>query len=174
MLSNFVWRTPDDSSDRKLLADVKEYGWHIVEVFDNVPSDRPRPSFCFSVGLFLNHEHPEIVLMGLPGMAVGRIINQVGAFIRDGGRIIPEKRYNDFIPGREVIFRPIDDSQYGEYLGTALWFYRSLLPKSFPALQLVWPDKSGVFPWEDGFAQEYSSLQHALWNKASSTSAEWD
>ena len=169
MLNNFTWRNAEDSGDRKLLSDVKEYGWHIVSVFDNRPLDNPSPSFSFSVGLYLNHEQPEIVLMGLPNMNAPQIINQVGAFTRGGGQIVPGKRYSGFIAGREVIFRPVHTSQYPEYLGSALWFYRSLLPETFPALQLVWPDHRGVFPWEDGFAQEYSSQQHTLWEKADET-----
>lgn len=163
MLKQFKWRTAEDASDSKLLDDVRKFGWHIVAVFDDSPAGDTRPNFAFSVGLYLNHDHPEIVVMGFPHDKAGAIINSVGAYIRDGGRIKPGERYSQFVIGREVIFRPVHDAQYGEYLGSGLWFYQSLLPDSFPALQLVWPDNAGLFPWEAGFNQDYSFLQHHLW-----------
>jgi hypothetical protein len=163
MLKGFEWRTAEDAGDQKLLSNVRQHGWHIVAVFDDGNAEEVRPDFAFSVGLYLNHQHPEIVVMGLPQAKAGRIINAVGAYVRSGKQIKPDVRYSEFAEGRDVIFRSVRDENYGEYLGSGLWFYRSLLPEFFPALQLVWPDMAGKFPWEDGFDRGFSRLQHDLW-----------
>jgi hypothetical protein len=47
-------------------------------------------------------------------------------------------------------------------LGYAIWFYRSL-SKPFPAMQLIWPDKQGHFPWEAGYDERFYRLQKALY-----------
>jgi hypothetical protein len=49
----------------------------------------------------------------------------------------------------------------GDYLGTSLWFYRSV-GRFFPVLQIVWPDKQCRFPWESGFDEKARELQPVL------------
>ncbi|MBC7933684.1 MAG: DUF4262 domain-containing protein [Rubrivivax sp.] len=50
-----------DASDKKLLSDIKTYGWHILKI----TPDEESPGFAFSVGLFHSYSHPEIVMFGL-------------------------------------------------------------------------------------------------------------
>jgi len=64
-----------------------------------------------------------------------------------------------------VIFRPVSQKRYEDYLGYGIWFYQSL-PKSFPACQLVWPDADGRFPWERDHDREFFSRQQELWKDA--------
>ena len=56
---------------------------------------------------------------------------------------------------------PLDLSFYEEYLGYATWFYRSL-PQPYPAMQCIWPDKAGLFPYEAGYDSRFSTLQRLL------------
>ena len=37
-----------DEHDGKLLADVQEYGWHVLQIM----ADDDRPAFAYSVGLY--------------------------------------------------------------------------------------------------------------------------
>jgi len=50
---------------------------------------------------------------------------------------------------------------YREFLGTALWFYRSI-GRDFPVLQIVWPDKRGRFPWDADFDERTRDRQPVL------------
>jgi hypothetical protein len=66
--------TPTDDSDRKLLADVQEYGWHII----GVEQDEEGPAFAYSIGLYHTFQHPEAILFGLDVKVMQQIINGIG------------------------------------------------------------------------------------------------
>jgi hypothetical protein len=34
--------TPDGAGDRKLLADVKQFGWHVIKVAADLPTELPK------------------------------------------------------------------------------------------------------------------------------------
>lgn len=50
----------------------------------------------------------------------------------------------------------VDQARYREFLGWSVWFYRGV---EFPTRQLVWPDKQGVFPWQEGFDESMRRYQ---------------
>jgi Domain of unknown function (DUF4262) len=50
---------------------------------------------------------------------------------------------------------------YQKYLGTAIWFYRSL-PRPFRCIQIVWPDEAGKFPWDGNYDARYKGIQPVL------------
>ena len=72
------------------------------------------------------------------------------------------ERVSDFAEGYDCAFAPIEFEHYRNYLGYAVWFYRSL-PTPFPAVQMVWPDKEGRFPWEADYDKRFLNLQKPLY-----------
>jgi hypothetical protein len=68
-------------------------------------------------------------------------------------------QYADILEAYNCTFVAIHPTQYDEYLGYANWFYQT---SSFPALQCVWPDKQGRFPWQAGFPTGLARLQPVL------------
>jgi hypothetical protein len=146
---------PKDDSDRKLLADVERVGWHIVGIFRREEA----PEYAFSVGLYHTFDHPEIIIFGLPHQTAGRLINVIGRQVQSGKRFQANEVSNDVAEGLPVVFKMVPKDSYREYLGYALWFYRSL---DFPVLQCVWPDKAGLFAWQDGYDHRYDQFQPIL------------
>ena len=51
----------EDEHDRKLLADVEQFGWHMV----GIEQDNEGPAFVYSVGLYQTFRHCEILVVGL-------------------------------------------------------------------------------------------------------------
>jgi hypothetical protein len=158
MISDFEWPTAVEPGDEKLIADVREHGCHLMSVF-GTESTQP---FTYSIGLFLNYEHPEIIVFGLPGNKAGPIINGVRDLVQAGTRFDAGSTSDEILQRHSVTFLEVEDEQYGDHLGFALWFYRSLLPETFPCLQLVWPDKKGLFPWQRDFDGSLKDLQPLL------------
>ena len=154
-MANWSLPEPADDCDRKLLADIASHGWHIV----GVNADNDGPDFAFSVGLLHTLGHPEIMIMGLKHPISASLINDMGDAIRSGTKYEAGKCYDDIAAGFPLAFVAIDKRYYRDYLGYALWFYRTL---DFPVLQCVWPDKSGVFPWESGYDSRFFDLQRIL------------
>lgn len=157
MLQNFRLPIPSDDGDRKLLADVHKYGWHILKV----PEDNVGPGFCFSVGLYYTYGHPELLVMGLPLDVGHKALNSAGARIAHGEVFHARDRYTDLLENFSCSFVPISRDRHEDYLGYAKWFYRDL-GTPFPALQLVWPDKEGHLPWDEGYDQDCAKQQHLL------------
>jgi hypothetical protein len=159
-LTPFELRKAEDASDAKLLGDVEREGWHVVQIFEEPGSSQ----FAFTVGLYYQFLQPEILIMGIDLAISAQILNGIGEAIRSGRKITPG-RYDDFIEGFPVELAPIDLSFYEQYLGYATWFYRSL-PHPYPAMQCIWPDKSGVFPNEQGYDTRFFQLQRLLTNNS--------
>src|SRR5262249_31703607 len=69
-----------DEDDRKLLADVEGYGWHVI----GVEEDEEGPGFAYSIGLYHTFHHPEVIVFGLSVRVLHRIVNAVGEGVRSG------------------------------------------------------------------------------------------
>jgi hypothetical protein len=148
-IPGFQWQDPEDDSDRKMFRDILEYGCQIAAV----QAGPYTGEFCYSIGLYLNFLHPEILIMGLSQEICHKAINQIcreadeGNIIKDG-----DVRTDLFESGRPVRFVTVPKEHYLEYLGYAHWFYRSLffqppaIEQKFPALQALWPDKELRYP----------------------------
>ena len=157
MLPHFQMPVAEDDHDRKLLSDVAAYGWHVPYIL----ADENGPAYSFSVGLYLKFEHPEILVMGLSQPAAVQLINLAGRYISSGRVFRPQERTHDLAEGFACSFVPIIVDHYRHYLGYCIWFYRTL-KQPFPAIQLVWPDTEGRFPWENGYDEQFFKLQRLL------------
>jgi hypothetical protein len=146
MHHEFEWPKPENEGDAATLRHIREHGCSII----NIPwgGTVKEPPFSFSIGLFANYGHPELILIGMNGENAGPIINEVRDHVAKGrtfadGEICDEILANDY----KVCFLHVPLMVYPQYLGTALWFYAKC-PVVFPCLQAVWPDVNGHFPWE--------------------------
>jgi hypothetical protein len=158
MPEGFRYPSPEDDGDTRILAHINRKGWHNLAV----PPAQGEPGFSFSLGHFLNHDHPEIIVLGLKDELASRLLDAAAVRIRDmGERLLSHREYPDFLPGLNVVFLPVAFPHYRHYLGFANWFYESL-PVPYPALQLVWPDGRGVFPWQPGYDRRFQRLQPLL------------
>jgi len=119
-----------------------------------IEPDEHGPDYSFSVGLYLNFLHPEILIMGVSGQSCHRAINQICREAADGHALKEgDIRTDLFETQRPVRFVGVAKDRYFDYLGYASWFYRSLLFKvpppmvhKFPVLQALWPDPEGFYP----------------------------
>ncbi len=157
MIEDFRWPEPDDPADEKLFSNVRQYGCHIMHIIE----DEKGPEYSFSIGLYLNYSHPEIVIFGLDHKITNPTINRIASLIREGREFSDGQTSDELFEGLEVVFLSVERKYYGPYLGYANWFYQHL-PQPFPVLQLVWPDKQGRFPWEKEFSPELHTRQPLL------------
>ncbi|WP_345948727.1 DUF4262 domain-containing protein [Mucilaginibacter sp. PAMB04274] len=141
--------------DKKLISDVEQYGFHIVHVL----ADNGLPGFGFSVGLFHNFKHPEIIIIGLQQELIHSLINDMGEAIKSG-KVFDAYSYSpDILEGFECYFIPIDQSNYRNYLGYAHWFYKN---DEFPVLQCIYPTVKGIYPWQSDWPQRIKHIQPIL------------
>lgn len=149
-IPGFEWQDPEDDGDRKMFRDILEHGCQVIAVEAGPRS----PDFAYSVGLYLNFLHPEILIMGVSSQSSLKAINQIRREAASGGTVREgDERMDLFEVARPVKFTTVAKERYFEYLAYAAWFYRSLLYRvsppmqhKFPVLQALWSDKNLLYP----------------------------
>ncbi len=121
---------------------IADHGLHVTHVL----ADRVQPGWTYTVGLWGGHGHPEIVTSGLPPRTAHGILNTIRRRVAAGERfdhgVVDPRRLTN---GR-LAFLALRDTR-GEHLLDASAHYGG---KRFEAVQMVWPDPNGLFPWEQG------------------------
>jgi hypothetical protein len=145
----------EDDIERKLVSDIEEFGWHVIKIFE----DDEGPAFAYSIGLFKNFSHPEIIVFGLDVNLMHRMINLVGEEVRQGRRFADDEAASGILEGYDVRFLNVASRHYHEHVGYARWFYTG---DDFLLLQCLWPDKKGRFPTDPGFAKALRPRQPLL------------
>jgi hypothetical protein len=156
MLDNFEWPTPDGAPDEVLFRNVRERGCHLMGISADVGV-----GYVFSIGLYLNYGHAELILFGLDPNDACLIINEVRDRVVEGREYFAGDVCADLPLDRKVCFVEVPLDAYRDYLGTAIWFYAKL-PRPFPCLQIVWSDRDGRFPWETGCDARLKEYQPVL------------
>jgi hypothetical protein len=149
-IPGFQWQEPEDDRDRKIFRDILEHGCQVIAI----EASRHSADYAFSVGLYLNFLHPEILIMGTSSQAAHKAINQICRAAESGHEVkVGDTRTDLFDLPRAVRFVSVPQECYFDYLGYAAWFYRSvfftaepLMTHKFPVLQALWPDENGLYP----------------------------
>jgi hypothetical protein len=146
-----------DDADRRFLAIIERFGWHITLV----GSEDESPGFAYSTGIYKLTGQPELIVFSLPRDVSQFTINEYGLRAKAGRGPIAGDLCDGFLKGHRVTFISADaPDRDSEYTTWASWFYDR---RSFPVLQLVYPDtRSGAFPWQPGYREDWRDLQPLL------------
>lgn len=157
-LKKFVWPKAEDQQDQEIFHQVKQQQWHALFV----PTQQGKPGYGFTVGHYLYHQRPEIIIVGAPEKIAKALLDKVAAHNKgDLAQLQTHKLYRQFINGLDAVFVPVMLEHYNQYLGFNNWFYDSL-SHAYPVWQLVWPDPQGKFPWQQGYDVRFANLQPVL------------
>jgi len=123
---------------RDLRRVIDRFGWAVLHGGGS-PAD---PRYSYTVGL-VAWQHPEVIVVGLPFQAGEKYLNLVGEAVRAGARFTPGAATTALTDADSpVVFLQVTDV---ERLSVAEQFSGSV-----EALQLVWPDSTGLLPWQEG------------------------
>ncbi|MEJ2866787.1 DUF4262 domain-containing protein [Actinomycetospora sp. OC33-EN08] len=124
-----------------MLAMIEQYGWAI----QYVQADRVHPPWAYTVGL-VQYDLAELVVTGLSTQRAGHLLNDVAhEVVWHDGECLPGQRFPlDDGTRIEVVELPHPDA------------HLLAVPGLFPglplrALQLVWCDDRGRWPWDRRF-----------------------
>ncbi|MFP1132136.1 DUF4262 domain-containing protein [Asticcacaulis excentricus] len=154
-MTNALDRDDKDFSDyeRKIVRCVREYGWFATSVL----ADQEGPDFTYSIGFEATVSQPEIIMFSIKH---GHdFLGDIYSLMKNGKTFEPGIRVPEILRNLDVVFLPVDKRFYSEYPLSARWFYGH---ENFALWQMVWPDHSGFFPWQDGFAPEFAESQPDL------------
>ena len=144
-----------DQHEQGFVAKVREYGWANTAVF----AEADKRGFSYTTGFCVNAGHPELIMFGMKDKIAHDIF--WGAFreAKAGTPLLIGERTNQLFANLPAYALPVAKRFYPDYLGWSRWFYGN---DDFPCLQIVWPDREGLFPWETGFDAAFANDQPDL------------
>jgi hypothetical protein len=122
-----------------------------------VPGDAKTPAYGYTVGLWRGLGHPEVIMVGMAPETSQEILADVAEYAHRAP-LRAGDRYGIFFDAYDVIFREVSPRNR-EWLKAA---NEHNAPDACPALQMVYPDRRGIFPWEPGFDPSVRSSQPML------------
>lgn len=145
----------DAATEEKIISDVEKYGFHIAQV----KGDGYSPSFSYTIGLHKTYGYPELICFGLN-------LDLLHSVLWSGKELLDKQPFPDqnvgypgFLGDFDVRLLTVDKAWYRYYFGYGIWFNGGI---NFPALQIVWPDKQALFPWEESFNPAWKAGQPLL------------
>jgi len=143
------------AAEKRILSDMKEHGFHVA-LFNG---DGYSPSFAYTIGLYKTYGYPELICFGF-GLDLLHSVLWEGKHLLDKEPQPDQSTgYPNFLEGFDIRFVTVDEARYQDYFGYAAWFYKSW---NFPALQIVWPDKNALYPWDENFNPDWKAAQPLL------------
>jgi hypothetical protein len=147
---SFRGKTDPDPANQRIIDLVAQHGHAINRVVDDEGEPTDEPSFAYSVGAWESYGAPELIVFGLDPDAAGDIINHVL------DQYLAGRRFRCRLPeagviggGLSVFFLEADPAKARLFATSADWYYER---EPFPLWQIVWPGRSGRFPWHQGYA----------------------
>jgi hypothetical protein len=137
----------------RVAAIVREHGWAVQGVHGGAES----PPFAYTVGLTNFDRHPELVIFGVPQDTAAAILNELSGRVRAGERFTAGQRLEGLVEtDSPMVLLAVADP--ASHLAVA----RRLLGEELTALQVVWPDPAGRFPWEPAHDPRFLVMQPLL------------
>jgi hypothetical protein len=146
-----------DEHERKVLHDVREHYVHIVLVTAGEQPDEP--AFAYTVGLWHQARHPELVMSGQKSELMHRSLNAAVAWVRAGQRLSPGMAVEGVIGGFPVAVEEMTPEAIDRTVTFSAWFHR----RTIDAVQLVWTDLNGIWPWQPGTHELTRERQPESW-----------
>lgn len=116
--------------------------------------------FAYTVGLWHTFGQPEVAMFGLQGEGMQTWLNSCVELGRDQGWPASDEPFHGVMDGFETQLRDIDPSWHQALFGPVLGFYRGT---RVPVRQLVWPDRHGVWPWDEKATASSRNRQAFAW-----------
>jgi hypothetical protein len=144
-----------DAVEQKAIADVEQYGCHVIHVME----EGDLPPFAYSVGIEKTSQAAELVVVGLKQPMAHSLINEYNRRVRGGELFEAGQTVSGFLQGFDCQLRSVDPSHYREYFGWNLRFYNGA---RFRVLQLVYPTVEGIWPWDADATEWFRRRQPLL------------
>jgi hypothetical protein len=142
-------------SEREILADITDFGLHIV----HRPGSPAAPAYSCTAGLYDSFGQPEVIVFGLPQDVAEELLQAIADGCEGGATYVAGTKHEGLLQGYPVRFLEVPAAARGDWFAAAQWAYEGA---EFPAVQLVWPDPQGRWPWDPTARQGFRTSQRLL------------
>lgn len=120
----------------------------------------PFPTYSYTFGLEALIGHPEICIVGLSAVASRGLLDMTVNLLRQGVELPFDQPFVGLLDNElRSMLVSVDVTKHAERFVTPPIIYGD---QPWRMVQLVWPDRTGVFPWEDGWPHEMRLTQPLL------------
>lgn len=140
--------------EKNLVSKIREYGWFCT----NVLAEEDYVGFSYSTGFWVSLNHPELIVFSI-GDSAQDVLWEMFDAVKVGEQFPVGRRISGIFKGFDAFLAPVSKDRYAEYILSSRWFYGN---EDFPCLQLIWPDTTGLFPWEPGADPKFADSQPDL------------
>lgn len=144
-----------DEHERSFVEKVREHGWFRTSVF----GDNTGPGFSYTTGFWLGTGHPELIMFSMKDEIARDVFWDLFREAKGGSQLGAGRRTDAAFANLPAYAFSVAKKHYASFLGWSRWFYGG---DEFSCLQIVWPDRAGVFPWQPGFDAHFSADQPDL------------
>lgn len=138
---------------------IETNGWAIEPVAAVLDGERPFPGYVYTIGFPEKFAFPEVVIFGLTPVAAKGILDLVAQQFDGGGEIPIDVPVVGLLDNDlRCIFATIPEFMHDGLFATGRAWHRG----GFAAVQLMWPDRQGWLPYEDGFDLRLRTAQPSI------------
>lgn len=159
-MTTLLHHTPPDTIDAGIEDDIAHHGF----ATHHVTGDASRPSWSHTVGLD-GLGYPELVVVGVTAEAGGALLHWIVDLLRGGERLTAGRDRHLAFRGVPIRLVPVPEQCWdddNDLLRAGRAHRRGTGRARSQALQVVWADGAGRFPWEATFDAELAWLQPLL------------
>lgn len=117
-------------------------------------------SMAYTIGL-ADAGLPELLVFGLPPQVALVILNDAAQRLRKGR--LPTDTLLTELATLPTVFKAVAPAIAEDFIIQA----NNRASRALPALQLIWPDRAGRFPWEPGADPHFAEVQPVLYQRLS-------
>ena len=140
------------------LLETNGFGIEPVRAVDDPAS--PFPTYSYTFGLEALIGHPEICVLGLSAVAAKGLLDMTVNMLRNEMHLPIDQPFVGLLDNDlRAMFVTTNLDQHGHRFATPPIIYEH---QPWRMVQLVWPHRTGVFPWEDGWPYEMRLTQPVL------------
>lgn len=140
-------------------------GWAMEAVRAQTDFDPPMPTYSYTIGLQDRFGFPEVLIFGLKPVACRGLFGMIVDALAGGTEFPIGQAFIGLLDGQQAAaFLPID-SESSVGMLSSLAEHRRVAGEpetSFEIVQLAWPDRAGILPWEEGFDPQIAPVQLLL------------
>jgi hypothetical protein len=141
--------------EKSIRRDLSKKGYFIA-LFE---AEEDEPAFAYTIGLYDNYEHPEIVIFGLDLETMTIMLSDACERVKLEETFVVKQDYEDFLEGYKLTFQ---HANVDEYKGLFSYGIDNNQGVEFPMIQMIWPDQKHNYPWDDDFDENLLPRQPLL------------
>ncbi len=139
---------------------IETNGWALEPVPADPAAEPPRAAHAYTIGVPAAVGFSEIAIFGLTPVAANGLATLVVDACRGGTEIPVGVELVGLLDNElRCLFAPVDVERWAGLFTTAVSWYRGEVP---PMVQLLYPDRNGFMPYEDGYEQRMRLAQPVI------------